>query len=56
MPFSSLLQRVGGRDLRPAMTAAVLGPYAHAFHDVIEQNMLYHVLAKAAGVSRMQLR
>ena len=36
------------------MTVAVagLGPYAHAFHDVIEQNMIYHVPAKAAGLSQ----
>jgi len=26
------------------------GPYAHAFHGVIEQNMIYHVMAKAAGL------
>jgi alkaline phosphatase len=25
------------------------GPYAHAFHGVVEQNLIYHVMAKAAG-------
>ena len=26
------------------------GPYAHAFHGVVEQNLIYHVMAKAAGL------
>ena len=28
------------------------GPYAHAFHGVVEQNLIYHVMAKAAGLSQ----
>ena len=25
------------------------GPYAHAFHGVVERNLIFHVMAKAAG-------
>lgn len=36
----------GGEDV----AVFAWGPYAHAFHGVVEQNLIFHVMAKAAGL------
>ena len=38
----------GGEDV----AVFAWGPYAHAFHGVVEQNLIYHVMAKAAGLPK----
>jgi alkaline phosphatase len=38
----------GGEDV----AVFAWGPYAHAFHGVVEQNLIFHVMAKAAGLPR----
>jgi alkaline phosphatase len=40
----------GGEDV----AVFAWGPYAHAFHGVVEQNLIYHVMAKAAGLPKAQ--
>jgi alkaline phosphatase len=38
----------GGEDV----AVFAWGPYAHAFHGVVEQNLIFHVMAKAAGLPK----
>ena len=46
MPLAS--ETHGGEDV----AVFAWGPYAHAFHGVVEQNLIYHVMAKAAGLPK----
>jgi alkaline phosphatase len=40
----------GGEDV----AVFAWGPYAHAFHGVVEQNLIFHVMARAAGLPTAQ--